>query len=266
MPNKTDTTIVLQGYPSIGVTEHLISGYCRKFDNVIYSTWHDFVRQDAHTSQAQARGIIRFCSQFPNIKVVLASLPSTTTIWNDRNVYYQCLSTLNGLRLVDTPFTIKVRADYPYDIAESTLDILEKTPDKIIANNVFFLKDWKTKYHPGDHVIAGRTQYLKQGFEIATSRCRINQVARYYLPDLSAETHICASLLEAKGVTPTLNESIQIMVDNYDVVPGYRLQSGAIPGSDQSSDVYNHAKLEGPIPGRLIESMKEFEENARPLQ
>jgi len=266
MSKRQDTTIVLQGYPSIGITERLIETYCLKFDHVIYSTWHDFVRPDAHTSQAQARGIIRFCSQFPNIKVVLASLPSTATIWNDRNVYYQAMSTLNGLRLVDTPFTIKVRADYPYDMAESTLTILGKTPDKIVANNVFFLKDWQTKYHPGDHVIAGRTQYLRDGFEIATSRCRIGQIARSYLPDLSAETHICASLLEAKGATPTVNDSIQIMMDNYDVVPGYHLQSGIIPGSDQSPNVYNHAKLEGPIPGRLIESMEEYEKNERPLR
>ena len=87
-----DVTIIIQGK----LEQDSYDFYIQKYFNcpVIISTWNT-------TS-------INFSNLPKNFKVILSPLPSES---GDQNINYQILSTLNGLEMIKTKYSIKVRGD-----------------------------------------------------------------------------------------------------------------------------------------------------------
>lgn len=153
-------------------------------------------------------------------------------IYNKQNVAKQAISTYNGMQLADSEFVVKVRSDESYSDLSKLIDKLEKTPNKLITNNIFFKPDHIYKFHPSDHLVAGRTalmnmvyrllcQYVTVKYETAT----INSSGRIELPDCRgkmweavAEQLLAACAIEILGIKVLLEKSKEITKRVFDMI------------------------------------------------
>lgn len=91
----------------------------------------------------------------------------------NNNIYYQIISTLNGLKKINTKFTVKLRGDEEYSNLNKIYDLLSLNEDTLFTSPIFFRKwNWPDygyyrKYHISDHIIAGKTKDLLETFENA---------------------------------------------------------------------------------------------------
>ena len=131
----------------------------------------------------------------------------------------QNYTTLEGLKKSTGYKSIKVRSDEIYPNLEKLAKILDKTmddtPKKFITSDIFFRKDDHEKFHPSDHIIAGRTDRLKRGFQRAVVACCTKLGLRNKFP----EQLICRSLLEGNDIQPVDYKSKKIMQENFEIVP-----------------------------------------------
>lgn len=107
----------------------------------------------------------------PNASIVDIKFPPPPGA-NLCNIYYQSWSTYHLLERVDTEFVIKVRSDEKFTDLSPIIKKLEQYPDKFITNNVGFVSCKHVAYHPSDHLIACKTQRLKQTFNNIIEVCQ----------------------------------------------------------------------------------------------
>ncbi len=143
-------------------------------------------------------------------KVVISNIWKND-FYNYQNVRYHIQTTLEGLRHTDTDLVIKLRGDEYY---ENLLPLKEKLinfPDKWIACNVFFRKDYL--FHPSDHVIGMNKKDIKKTYE--DSLAFINQESvinmerldveflglkpSHCFPFVTCENLLCLNYLGTKG-------------------------------------------------------------------
>lgn len=87
---------------------------------------------------------------------------------NVQNCLLQCISTLNGLNAVETPFAVKVRED---QIIKNAHPIIEAVrTGKFVASTMITTKTDDCAYHLGDWMIGGRTEDLVAGFSRTFAR------------------------------------------------------------------------------------------------
>lgn len=135
-------TIVIQGRIDQNLTNKF-SSYLQ-YGKVILSTW-----EGENTDNVDDKISI--------IKTKVEKLA-----YNRANIFYQVLSTLNGLNQVTTKNVIKVRADEHY---ENLLPVINKMVEgKMITSNVFFRRDSYKKFAASDHIMAGDTERMKTLF------------------------------------------------------------------------------------------------------
>jgi len=84
------------------------------------------------------------------------------------NYMMQLVSTLEGLKRVETKYAIKVRGDEFFNY-EKLMKYINDEDGFIYSSPVFFRRFSFIPYHISDHIIAGRTDYLKSMFERAKS-------------------------------------------------------------------------------------------------
>lgn len=116
----------------------------------------------------------------PNLTIVarpLPALPQDSEKYNESNRLYHFTSTFNGLELVPTEFVIKARTDEYYTDLSPLTKMVLKEPEKIITNNVFFRKTSIYKFHPSDHLLAGRTRGMLKLFKEAKTYCERNMMS-----------------------------------------------------------------------------------------
>lgn len=141
-----NVTILLQGKVLQDSIDFLIKHYPTA--NVVVSTW---IGTD-----------VDFSNLPQSYNVILSKLPKEG---GHQNINYQILSTLNGLRFVETDYVIKIRGDEYYSNLEYITNQIVMNPNKIHCSSVFF-RHWSfMEYHISDHIIAGTSKNLKLMFE-----------------------------------------------------------------------------------------------------
>ena len=172
---------------------------------------------------------------------VVDTLLASSNCGDHGNVYRQCISTLAGLERTTTAMAIKLRADEYYEDLSVVLARMAANPNKIVTNNIFFLRDHIRKFHASDHLMGGSTQALTAMFGISKQRC---ETASTFLPGVmsegvlafllqgtreraeyfrkggtSAEQILTTSFLLHKGLPLDLERSRELTQEHFDVVP-----------------------------------------------
>ncbi len=186
-----------------------------RLGNVVISHWDN-----------DDESIIEKLKNDPLITIVKnkrSEVPPSTTKKGSRGAapwILQNLTTLNGINAATGYNSIKVRSDEIYPNIEvfirKLINILnEKGEHKFVTSDIFFRKDSHEKFHPSDHIIAGRTARLKRGFQVAVDTCRSKRGSNYSFP----EQLICESLLRGSNIWPIKYKSKKIMQKNFEIIP-----------------------------------------------
>lgn len=145
-----NVTLMLQGNVKQEVLDFFLQYYPKL--NMVISTWFEHVSL-AYPEPNELP---------PNFMVVQSKQPINTKGYS---IFYQLVSTVNGLKHVDTEYVIKIRGDEFVSHLEYILECMEKEPDRIHTSPVFFKKWNRCSYHISDHLVAGRTENIRKMFE-----------------------------------------------------------------------------------------------------
>jgi len=91
---------------------------------------------------------------------------------NQGNVSLQVATTLNGLKLVETEYVIKVRCDEYYENLDKVIETLENNPDQLITSEPFYRTNQIDRYAISDHVMAAQTVKMRDMLEKAQYFCK----------------------------------------------------------------------------------------------
>jgi hypothetical protein len=209
MIDRTKYTLVLQGK----LHEHTIR-MCNFHKDIetIVSTWEPY---------ASARTFLESALR-PNLKIVTNPIPDVEEINNDANRYYQYISSLYGIEMVNTEFVIKARTDEYYSNLDFIIAASDSMPDKIVTNNVFFRKTRFYPYHPSDHLMLGKANYMASVFRECMHQCKSANVPPKAVPEQQmAMTFIAQRENKPISELPTNEneaEVNQLMIKYFDVV------------------------------------------------
>jgi len=141
-----DLTIVIQGRCEEEQLKLWIDNYSEW--NVVLSTWIDF----------------NFDLDFPKKwKIIKSQYPIRFV--DMQNIDLQIVSTLNGLKEVNTQYAIKVRGDEFFSNLELVYDKMKEVYPKVLVSSIFFRPLGLYLYHISDHFICSTTENLKLMFE-----------------------------------------------------------------------------------------------------
>ena len=141
-----DFTIVIQGRCEKEQIQLWIDNYSEW--NVIVSTWNDFDLD----------------IKFPqNWKIVKSEYPTFT--FDCQNLEKQVVSTLTGLKEVNTEYVIKVRGDEYFSKLDLVYKRMKQNLPKVLCSSLFFRPLWLYHFHISDHFICCKTEDLKLMFE-----------------------------------------------------------------------------------------------------
>ncbi len=157
-------TLVIQGPLHENLFSGLNNNYLDYTDNIVVSHWDT----DNIILQNKLKNY--------KIKSIANIFHKNFNIYNNQNVYYQVLSTLNGLKHIETEYVIKLRSDQWIGNLEplfnSILNPVNK--DKYVCSNLHFRPDKLFKFHPSDKIIGGATDLILKTFTIALYRITYN--------------------------------------------------------------------------------------------
>lgn len=146
--NQDDFTLVIQGlFSSCALDSYRNNRGC--FVEAVYSTWNNDLKT--------------FNQLEDNLTFQIHDLPNIENKYNGANIYYQIVSTLEGLKNVKTPYAFKHRSDEKYKNLVAVLN--QFNPDKLLCSNIFFRPLSYAPYHISDHFFVGRTKNLILTFE-----------------------------------------------------------------------------------------------------
>ena len=140
-----NVTVIIQGRLLQESYDFYIKNY--KDFPVIISTWVD--------------NKISFKDLPSNFRVVLSQYPKD---FGDQNLHLQIISTLSGLDMVNTKYTIKIRGDEYWSNLQYIDLCIKSVSNKIWTSSIFFRAWQYSEYHISDHIIAGTTDNLKLMF------------------------------------------------------------------------------------------------------
>lgn len=143
-----DFTIVIQGRIEKDCVEANIRN--RLKIPVVLSTW---IGEECHGLDAPK-------------KVIMGEIPEPR---GHQNFRPQLVSTIEGMKHVETKYVIKVRGDEYYNYT-SVVEALLNDDSKIYTCPVFFRPFNFWAYHISDHMMAGRTDYMMAMFVNAKER------------------------------------------------------------------------------------------------
>jgi len=140
----------------------------------------------------------------------------------------QNYSSYHGVSAADGFFAIKLRSDESYPDLNAIIHKLyfwnedTKFSTKFITSDIYFRFDREEPFHPSDHIIAGKRDQLKRGFERAIFNARAEIQKKYAFP----ERLICESFLEtiwdpeAKCfIRAEKSRSKELMKKYFDIIP-----------------------------------------------
>jgi hypothetical protein len=140
-------TIVIQGKIERECYDFYVENY--KDHPVIISTWENTIAMLAINNIPK------------NFTIIENEIPEEKGY---QNFFLQLESTIAGLNKVNTEFVIKMRGDEYYSNIPYLLEKVKEFPELIHTSPVFF-REWKLyKLHISDHIIVGKTEYVKNMF------------------------------------------------------------------------------------------------------
>ena len=145
MIKKKDITLLIQGRRD-NTSLQTLRDNGHLFKEVIYSTW------SGQTKEFKDQKIVWVSSKLPNVE----------NKHNLANIYYQVVSTLNGLKKVKTKYVLKHRSDEKYN--NVSLILSSFNPNKILCANIFFRPIDYCPYHISDHFFLAKTEDLIKTF------------------------------------------------------------------------------------------------------
>ena len=83
------------------------------------------------------------------------------------NFDLQLLSTLEGLKLIDTQWVVKMRCDEYYSNLPFLIEKMISEPEKIMCGSLFFKEVGMHPFAISDHIIGGKTENIKLMFQSA---------------------------------------------------------------------------------------------------
>ena len=199
-----NVTILLQGK----ILQETIDFYIENYPtaNVVISTW--------------IGSELDFSKLPQTYNVVLSKLPE---YGGHQNINYQILSTINGLRFVETDYVIKIRGDEYYSNMEYIANEVAMNPKKIHCSPIFF-RHWSfIPFHFSDHLIASTKDNLQLMFE--KTKLNVDNLLIWYEKDgkrqsyWEPEINFTRSYLMAKEPERWGNvDGRKLMVDNFEIL------------------------------------------------
>lgn len=200
----SECTIIVQGPLNEYSLDHL-HNYA-KFGPVIVVGWDNAPPAMLATARERCRE--------SGARLVLLPPPSPEACLNPQNVFLQATSTTAGLERTETRFAAKFRSDEFYEDLSEMIRRIRNEPERIWSSSVFFRCDKKHPLHCGDHIIAGDTGLLLQGFRSVRTTCTVMPPIPIDWQPLP-EQLITRSLLLAKGVHPMFRRTRDAMVQHF---------------------------------------------------
>jgi hypothetical protein len=199
-----NVTILLQGKILQESLDFIIEHYPNS--NVVISTW---IGSNVDFSKIPS-----------TYNLILTKLPENG---GHQNINYQILSTLNGLRFVQTDYVIKLRGDEYYSNLDYVAYEIAMNPNKIHCSSVFF-RHWSfMEYHISDHIIAGKTDNIKLMFE--STKFNMENELVYHIRDgikydfWEPEINLTRSYLMSKeSIRWGVTDGQKLMVENFEIL------------------------------------------------
>ena len=154
MNKKKDFTLLIQGAFSSNAIQSC-GNNPRVFTDIVYSTWP----KDGPMANCEVP-----LTNDETVRFIKTELPDVTNKYNAANLYYQVVSTLEGLKQVKTKYVLKHRSDESYSNLHLVLEQFERNPTKLLCSNVFFRPLSYAPYHISDHFFLGETKTLVTAF------------------------------------------------------------------------------------------------------
>lgn len=224
-----NVTLIIQGK----VSQETLDFYIKKYPKlkVIVSTWLDHKLD---------------LSKLPDTyKVITQKLPREAGFQNQN---YQFLSTLNGLRLSDTDYVIKIRGDEYFSNIEYIYDSITNTPQKIFCSPIFFRHWGFMQYHISDHIIAGTRDNLLLMFE--STKHKVDNDMLFHVADGSIHTYwepeinlTRGYLMEKEKNRFGIVDGRNLMVENFEILNIKKLEPYRI-----IANVFNTFWVDGFVP------------------
>lgn len=141
-----DLTILIQGRCEEEQIQLWISNYSEW--NVVVSTWIDY----------------NLNLELPkNWKIIKSDYPKKFV--DMQNIHLQIVSTLNGLKEVETDYVLKVRGDEFFSNLDLVYNRMKEVHPKVLVSSIFFRPLGLYLYHISDHFICSTIENLKLMFE-----------------------------------------------------------------------------------------------------
>lgn len=199
-----NVTILLQGKVLQPTLDFYINHYPNA--NVVISTWID---SDLDYSKLP-----------DNYKLVLSKLPPYAGF---QNINYQIVSTLTGLKLVETDYVIKIRGDEYFSNIEYIASEVVMNPKKIHCSPIFF-RHWSfIPYHFSDHIIGSTKENLELMFK--ETKFNVDNLLIWYEKDgkkqsyWEPEINFTRSYLMAKEPKRWGKvDGRKLMIDNFEIL------------------------------------------------
>ncbi len=140
-------SIIIQG-PLNPVSLGNIGQY-KKFGEVIIACW--------------SNDNLDLLAQHRDVKTAAVTPFDASQYSNPQNLLFQAVTTVTGLKAASGDICIKVRSDEYYSNLAPVIAQLEKTPDKVVCDNMYFRTNWRM--HVSDHLLAARRPLMIEAFD-----------------------------------------------------------------------------------------------------
>ena len=215
-------SIIIQG-PINNRSINTIESYL-KYGEVIVSCWNTDQISLLDKYKDRIKIVV---NNYSDIEGSHSFVPGTQAPW-----IYQNYTTLKGLLEAKGYFSIKVRSDESYPVLDALVEKMmtihhkkknEKTKEydhhKIVTSNIYFRRDSENKFHPSDHLVAGKTSRMKDVYETAVSYSSKGSGNQRFPEQLFCRSVIESRWIKGKGMdTMRPAESIQQMKDYFDII------------------------------------------------
>jgi hypothetical protein len=159
-PNmQDDYTLLIQG-PANTITTLALNAYAQSHTNIVWSTWNDPATESI---------LDRIPTSIKVIQTDVLLNSNLKNIDNNQSKYLQMVTSTKGLENITTPYTIKLRSDEFYSNLDPFINAFKI--NKIFTNNIFFRKTKTCVYHPSDHLMSGKTEWLLNMFKESKIEC-----------------------------------------------------------------------------------------------
>jgi len=194
--------------------------------------------------------------------------------WNVCNAYRQVKTILEGVRVADTEFCIKVRSDQSFSDISYFIDKTISAPNKMTCIDLGFTCDNFVKYGIGDHIIGCRTDEFHDALTMMKMHLERASFARRYSPpnpgydyviggeyydekkrNMGFEPQFGQCYLLAKGITPDCENSKKLVMENFNIVSHKDL--GKFYMKEENIERYTQLRL-SPAEGGFISSFDEL--------